>query len=385
MSGSDGIARQGVLAGIKIIELAGIGPGPFAAMMLADHGAEVIRIERPDARWKFRNIMHRSRRSVIVDLKRAEGIEVVKRLVETADGFIEGLRPGVVERLGLGPDTLLKLNPRLAYGRVTGWGQDGPLAQAAGHDLNYIGLTGALHMMGKADRPPPVPLNLIGDFGGGGMLLAFGMVSAILAARATGRGQVIDAAMTEGVSLLMSMYYGEGASADWPGERGHNMLGGAAPFYDSYETADGQFISLACIEPQFYAQMLERTGLSDDPDLTDQLDRSKWPSGKAKLAAVFKTRTRDEWCDVMEGSDACFAPVLAVREAHLHPHNQARGTFVEAFGLHQPAPAPRFSESGTRAPTLDERGADTDAVLAEAGFPVHEVERLREIGILGDQ
>jgi alpha-methylacyl-CoA racemase len=379
---TDNCAGTGVLAGLKIVELAGIGPGPFAAMMLADHGADVIRVERPDARWQFRNVMHRSRRSIIVDMKTPEGIDVVKRLVATADGFIEGLRPGVAERLGVGPDVLLALNPRLAYGRITGWGQDGPLAQAAGHDLNYIALTGALHLMGRADEKPPVPLNLIGDFGGGGMLLAFGMVSAMLSARTTGRGQVIDAAMAEGAALLMSMYYGEGASPDWPGARGTNMLGGAAPFYDTYETADGKFVAVACIEPQFYALMLEQMGLTGDPDLADQLDRSKWPAAKAKLTAVFRSRSRDEWCAIMEGGDACFAPVLAVREVHLHPHNKARGSFVEVSGVQHPIPAPRFSGSATRTPELGERGADTDEVLADAGFPAEEIARLRTTGAI---
>jgi alpha-methylacyl-CoA racemase len=372
----------GPLAGLRIVEIAGIGPGPFAGMMLADHGADVIRVERPDARWTHRNVMHRSRRSIVVDLKRPEGAQAVAALARRADGFIEGLRPGVAERLGLGPEVLLAANPRLVYGRITGWGQDGPLAQAAGHDLNYIALSGALGLMGRRGEKPPVPLNLIGDFGGGGMLLAFGMLSAILAAQRTGRGQVVDAAMSEGAALLMSMFYGEGASPDWPGARGDNMLGGAAPFYDVYETADGEFVALSCIEPQFYAELLRITGLMDDPALRDQMDRRAWPQAKARLAAVFKTKTREEWRASLEGSDACFAPVLSVGEAPRHPHNEARRAFVDAFGLMQPAPAPRYSESTTSAPRLPETGADTDDLLGEAGYSPQEILALRQAGVV---
>jgi alpha-methylacyl-CoA racemase len=373
---------SGPLEGLRIVEVAGIGPGPFAGMMLADHGAEVIRVERPDARWTHRNVLHRSRRSIVIDLKRADGVEVLKALVARADGFIEGLRPGVAERLGFGPEELLALRPRLVYGRITGWGQDGPLAQAAGHDLNYVALSGALDLMGRAGEKPPVPLNLIGDFGGGGMLLAFGMLSALLAAQRTRRGQVVDAAMTEGAALLMSMFYGEGASSEWPGVRGSNMLGGAAPFYDTYETAEGGFIALSCIEPQFYAEMLRLVGLADDADLADQLDRNTWPAAKAKLAAAFKTRTREEWRALLEGTDACFAPVLSIAEAPDHPQNLARGAFVEAFGLVQPAPAPHYSESVTRTPDLPAVGADTDALLREAGYAPAEIAALYEFGVV---
>jgi alpha-methylacyl-CoA racemase len=362
--------------------MAGIGPGPFAGMMLADHGADVIRVERPDAPWPFRNVLHRSRRSIIVDLKKPEGVAVIETLSRNADGLIEGLRPGVMERFGLGPDQLLAVNPRLVYGRITGWGQHGPLAHAAGHDLNYVALSGALHLIGQADSKPPVPLNLIGDFGGGGMLLAFGMLSAILAARTTGRGQVVDAAMTEGAALLMSMFYSEGATTDWPGERGTNLLGGAAPFYDTYETADGGFIALSCIEPQFYAEMLRRTGLAEDPLFREQMERDAWPLAKARLAEVFKSRSRAEWCAIMEGSDACFAPVLSLEEAPHHPHNQAREAFVEAFGCVQPAPAPRYSESRRRAPSLSQSGADTDSVLREAGYTLQDIETLRRTGVV---
>jgi alpha-methylacyl-CoA racemase len=376
----------GPLAGLRIIELAGIGPVPFAGMMLADHGADVVRIERPDRPTTYRNVMHRSRRSVLVDLKRAEGVAVVRRLCAQADGLIEGMRPGVMERLGLGPDLLLGDNPRLVYGRMTGWGQDGPMAQAAGHDLNYIALSGALYMMGRKEEKPPVPLNLVGDFGGGGMLLAFGMVSAILAAQTTGRGQVVDAAMSEGSALLMSLFYSEGQTPTWPGDRGSNMLGGAAPFYDTYETADGGFVALSCIEPQFYAQMLRRVGLSEDPDLADQLDRSRWPAAKEKLAAAFRGKTREEWCVLMEGSDACFAPVLSLAEAPRHAHNLARGSFLEAFGRIQPAPAPRFLASGARRPDLPMLGAHTDAVLGEAGYSAQEIAALHASGtVLGSE
>jgi alpha-methylacyl-CoA racemase len=370
------------LHGLRIIEMAGIGPGPFAGMMLADHGAEVIRVERADAPWRFNNVLHRSRRSITVNLKRPEGVAIVAKLCCQADGLIEGLRPGVMERLGLGPDKLRAANPRLVYGRVTGWGQDGPLAQTAGHDLSYIALSGALDLMGRAGERPPVPLNLIGDFGGGGMLLAFGMLSAIFAARNTGNGQVVDAAMTEGAALLMSMFYGEGQTPEWPGQRGTNMLGGAAPFYDIYETADGGFIALSCIEPKFYAEMLQKTGLTDDPDFQDQMNRAFWPAAKVKLTTLFKNRTRDEWCAVLEGTDACFAPVLSIKEAPAHPHNQARGSFVEAFGRVQPAPAPRYSTSHTIRPVLPAAGADTDAVLTEAGYGPQEIAALRKAGVV---
>lgn len=369
----------GPLAGIRIVELAGIGPGPFTAMMLADHGAEVIRVERPGATGTP-DIQQRSRRSIMVDLKQPEGIQVVLDLCLNADGLIEGLRPGVTERLGLGPDALLALNPRLVYGRITGWGQDGPLSQAAGHDLNYIALSGALYPMGRADEKPPVPLNLIGDFGGGGMLLAFGMLSAIISARTTGKGQVVDAAMSEGAALLAGMFFNPGRFVGVDAPRGHNLLGGASHYYDTYETADGGFIAVGAIETQFYAEFLERLGLKDDPAFHPQADPAKWPAAKEKIAALFKTQTRDHWCKLLEGTDACFAPVLSPKEAPDHPHNTAREAFVEAFGIVQPAPAPRYSASTTRAPELRKVGADTEALLREAGYAEDRIARLIESG-----
>lgn len=369
----------GPLAGVRIVELAGIGPGPFTAMMLADHGAEVIRVERPGATGTP-DINQRSRRSIMVDLKQPDGIQVVLDLCRNADGLIEGLRPGVTERLGLGPDVLLALNPKLVYGRITGWGQDGPLAQAAGHDLNYIALSGALHPMGRGGEKPPVPLNLVGDFGGGGMLLAFGMLAAIISARSTGQGQVVDAAMTEGAALLASMFFNPGKLAGVDAPRGHNLLGGAAHFYDTYETVDGEFITVGAIEPQFYAELLHRIGLNDDPAFQPQSDPATWPAAKAKIEALFKTQTRDHWCKILEGTDACFAPVLSPKEAPAHPHNQARGAFVKAFGLSQPAPAPRYSVSATRAPELRKVGADTETLLREAGYGEDRITRLIETG-----
>lgn len=377
-------AGKGPLAGLRIVELAGIGPGPFAAMMLADHGAEVIRIDRPGPPLSGRvDILNRSRRSIIVDLKRAEGRAIALALCAGADGFIEGLRPGVAERLGLGPDVLLGRNPGLVYGRITGWGQSGPLAQAAGHDLNYVALSGALEPMADADGRPPVPLNLIGDFGGGGMLLAFGMLAAMLAVRGGAPGQIVDAAMTEGAALLAAMFFNPGTMAGMGAALGQNMLAGAAPFYGLYETADGGFVSLAAIEPPFRALLLERTGLAGDPLFARPMDKATWPAGRAKLAAAIKRCTRAEWCAALEGSDACFAPVLSRAEAPAHPHHVARGSFVEAFGLVQPAPAPRYSESITTPPHLPAPGADTDALLTETGHDAATIARLRREGVVG--
>lgn len=335
----------GPLTGIRIVEMAGIGPGPFAGMMLADHGAEVIRIERAGAKdpRAARDPLLRSRTTIALDLKSPEGIAAVRDLVRSADGLIEGFRPGVMERLGLGPNVLLADNPRLVYGRMTGWGQTGPLAPAAGHDINYIALSGALHAFGHAGERPTPPINMVGDFGGGAMMLAFGMLAALLHVQRGGEGQVVDCAMTDGSALLMAMIWGFRAQGMWGGARGENLLDTGAHFYDSYETADGKYVSIGSIEPQFYALLRDKAGLVEDADFDAQLDPRRWPALKAKLAALFRTRTRDEWCALMEGTDICFAPVLDFDEAVAHPHNVARGTFVEAGGVVQPAPAPRYS------------------------------------------
>ncbi|MFZ6658044.1 CaiB/BaiF CoA transferase family protein [Undibacterium sp. TJN19] len=344
---------SGPLKGIRVIEMVGLGPCPFAAMMLADMGAEVIRIHRklaagasnpfPMLGTKY-DVMARGRRSLALDLKQTEAKAVLLDLVEHADILLEGFRPGVMERLGLGPDICLQRNPRLVYGRITGWGQEGPLSQAAGHDLNYIALSGMLHAMGRADAPPAPPLNLVGDFGGGAMMLAFGVVCAALEARSSGKGQVVDAAMVDGSALLGAMIYGFRAFGAWTDERAANMLDGGAHFYDTYICADGKFISVGAIEPQFYALLLQRAEITD-PAFAAQMDAGKWPELKTKLTALFKTRTRQQWCDVMEGSDICFAPVLDMAEAPLHPHNQARENFMSVEGVVQPAPAPRFSRT----------------------------------------
>jgi alpha-methylacyl-CoA racemase len=333
----------GPLNGLRIVEIAGIGPGPFAAMMLADHGAEVIRVERPGAAYDPCDPLLRSRTSVALDLKSEDGVAALRRLCRTADGLIEGFRPGVMERLGLGPDVLLADNPRLVYGRMTGWGQDGPYASAAGHDINYIALSGPLGAIGRAGERPTPPINLVGDFGGGGMMLAFGMLAALLAVRGGGEGQVIDCAMTDGSALLMAMMWGFRAQGTWREERGVNVLDTGAPFYDTYETADGGHIAIGAIEPQFYVILRARLGVADDPLFDAQNDEAAWPRQRARLEAIFKGRTRAEWCDLLEGSDACFAPVLTMSECIAHPHNAARRTFIEVAGVAQPAPAPRYS------------------------------------------
>jgi alpha-methylacyl-CoA racemase len=379
----DQILARALLEGLRIIEIGGVGPGPFAGMMLADHGAEVIRVDRPRAPSAYRDPLARSRRSVVIDLKRPEGVEAVYSLAMTADAFIEGFRPGVMERIGLGPDRLCSENPRLVYGRMTGWGQTGPLAKAAGHDLVYLAISGALHSMGRPGEKPPVPLNIVGDFGAGGMLLAFGMVSALLAVQRTGRGDVIDAAISDGAALLMSMFFGNGPGVEWRGARGTHMLTGAAPFYDTYETREGGYVAVAAIEPQFYAILLELLGLAGDADLQHQMDMARWPAAKAKLAAHFLTRTRDEWCDLLEGTDACFAPVLSLDEAPLHPHNRARATFIQVHGMLQPAPAPRYSSVGNPEPQTDEGDGYTDKLLREAGFSEERLLMLKRSGVLG--
>lgn len=340
----------GVLEGITVLELAGIGPAPFCGMMLADHGARVIRIERPGGIGRFtefaaKDVLNRNRETVTLDLKQPEGVARVLELARGADALIEGNRPGVIERLGLGPDVLLAENPRLVVGRMTGWGQDGPKAHIAGHDINYIALTGALHSYGPKDGKPMFPVNAIGDYAGGGMFLAFGVVSAILSARTTGKGQVIDCAMIDGAAMISAQTYALLAAGMWADERGVNLLDGAAPYYDTYETADGKHVAVGSIEPQFYALLLDVLGFAEDPDFADQNDRKCWPAAKRKLEAAFKTKTRDEWCALMEATDICFAPVLSLTEAPQHLHNKERGTFVEVGGVVQPAPAPRFSET----------------------------------------
>ena len=369
----------GPLKGIRIIELAGIGPGPFAGMMLADHGAEVIRVDRPGARIDARDPLLRGRRVIGVDLKSAEGRARVLDLVTSADALFEGFRPGVTERLGLGPAECHAVNPALVYGRMTGWGQFGPYANAAGHDINYIALAGALHGYGRAGEKPTPPINMVGDFGGGGMMLAFGMVAALLHAKTTGQGQVIDCAMTDGAAALMAMIWGFRANGIWKDERGVNLLDTGAHMYDTYECADGKWISIGSLEPQFYALLLEKTGLKDDPAFGSPMDAAQWPALKERLTALFKTRSRDEWCADMEMTDVCFAPVLSMSEAPHHPHNAARGTFVEADGVMQPAPTPRFSATVSDAPRMT-KTADTDAILAELGYDANKIDALKAAG-----
>ncbi|MFQ5696987.1 MAG: CaiB/BaiF CoA transferase family protein [Myxococcota bacterium] len=374
----------GPLTGIRVIELQGIGPGPFCGMMLADMGAEILRIDRASSvpsqppEGRRADILGRGRRSVAVDLKRADGVETVLRLVERADVIYEGFRPGVAERLGVGPQVCLERNPRIVYGRMTGWGQEGPLAQAAGHDINYIALSGALHAIGRAGERPVPPLNLVGDFGGGGMLLAYGIVCALVERATSGRGQVVDAAMVDGSAALMAIIYGMASLGLWRDERGVNLLDTGAHFYDTYETRDGKYVSIGSIEPQFYALLLQLTGLEGE-DLPRQNDRTAWPAMHERLAEIFRTKTRDEWCEIMEGTDVCFAPVLSLSEAPQSAHARARNTFREIDGVIQPAPAPRFSR--TR-PELDRPpaypGEHTEPALLEWGFEPHEIERLRE-------
>ncbi|PRD64512.1 CaiB/BaiF CoA transferase family protein [Malikia granosa] len=380
---------MGPLQGIKIIEFAALGPAPMGSMLLADLGAEVLRIERKAGAGSrpgaglfdpALDILNRNRRVVALDLKQPEAIETVLRLTEGADALIEGFRPGVMERLGLGPEVCLARNPRLVYGRMTGWGQSGTLAHAAGHDINYLSLSGALHAIGEAGRKPVVPLNLVADGGGGAMLLALGVLAGLLEARGSGRGQVVDAAMTDGAALLMSMMYTLKAMGQWQVERGSNLLDGGAHFYDTYPCRDGRWISVGAIEPQFYALLLQKTGISD-PDFDAQWDRSRWPRLKAKLAQVIATRTRDEWCAIFDGTDACVAPVLDMDEAPRHPHNRSRHTFTEVGGVVQPAAAPRFSRTPPAPPTPPRTASDPQ-VLLDWGFGTDELAALRQQGVL---
>ena len=370
---------KGPLHGVRVIEMAGLAPGPFAAMMLADMGATVLRIDRPDPapramaqRFYFTD---RNRRSIAVDLKSAAGIALVKRLVERSDALIEGFRPGVMERLGLGPDACLATNPKLVYGRMTGWGQDGPLAQAPGHDINYIALAGALDAIGPADGAPVTPLNLVGDFGGGGMYLAFGIACGLIEAARSGKGQVVDAAMVDGAASLMTYFFSFLAGGKWAG-RGRSVTGGASPFYAVYETRDGRYVSVGSAEPKFYAELLRHTGLAS-AGLPDRNDPANWPQIRARLEQVFRTRSRDEWCALLETSEVCFAPVLTMLEAASHPHNKARGTFIEVDGMVQPAPAPRFSRTPSAVPQAGtEPGVDLHAALDGWGLERDEIAAL---------
>jgi alpha-methylacyl-CoA racemase len=377
---------RGPLAGVRIVELGGIGPGPFCCMLLADLGADVIRIDRPpghdggapiDARF---DLLNRGRRSALMDLKKPEAVAAVLRLVREADALIEGFRPGVAERLGLGPEACHAVNPRLVYGRMTGWGQDGPLAQAPGHDIDYISLTGVLHSVGRAGEAPAIPLNLAGDFGGGSLYLALGVVSAILECRGSGRGQVVDAAMVDGSASLMTLIYGMHAAGYWHDERGSNRLDSGAPFYNVYETKDGKYVGIGANERRFYRSALEVLGLQE-ADLPEQHDRSGWPVLRERFAAVFRTRTREEWVALAAGTQSCIAPVLSLAEAPQHPHLRARATFVEVDGVVQPAPAPRFS----RTPGAIQRpparpGEHTDEVLRDWGFSAAQLEALHAAG-----
>ena len=375
---------MGPLKGIRVVEIAGIGPGPFAAMMLADLGADVVRVDRADRvrdeipDTPHFDVLNRGRRSVGVDLKHPDGVETVLRLVESADGLIEGFRPGVAERLGIGPEECLDRNPRLVYGRMTGWGQDGPYASMAGHDINYIALSGVLGAIGREGEAPVPPVNLAGDFGGGGMLLALGMLAGMLEARTSGQGQVVDASMVEGSALLITMIYGMHALGAW-GSRGTNLLDTGAWFYDVYECADGEYISLGSLEPQFFAEMVEKLGI--DAQGIDQNDRSTWPEMRVRITEAVKAKTRDEWCEILDGSDVCFAPVLSLAEAPEHPHNAARGTFVEVGGIPQPGPAPRFSRTRPQvARPAPHPGEHTAEALADWGFDAAGVAALQESG-----
>ncbi|WP_225446960.1 CaiB/BaiF CoA-transferase family protein [Streptacidiphilus sp. PB12-B1b] len=377
----------GPLAGLTVVELGGLGPGPFAGMLLADLGAEVVRVDRPveAGRPSIFPVLHRGRRSVALDLKHPQGAQAALRLIDRADAVLEGFRPGVAERLGLGPETCLARRPRLVYGRMTGWGQDGPLAPQPGHDINYIALTGALHAIGPADGDPVVPLNLLGDFGGGGMLLAFGMVSALLRVARGGAGQVVDAAMTDGSALLMAMAYGFLGQGVWQDRRGVNLLDGGAPFYGVYRCADGGHVALGALEPQFYAALVDGLGLAGDADFADQGDQERWPAMRAKLTAAFAAADRDHWTGHFAGTPACVTPVLTMAEAPLDPHNRARGTFrTGSGGAAEPAPAPRFSGSPAPDPAAAPIvGADTDRLLRAAGLTADLIAELRREGVAG--
>lgn len=370
---------MGPLSGIRIIEMAGIGPGPFCAMMLSDMGAEVIRVDRLSHKGSGHeaNVLNRGRKSIALDLKNPAAVEATLKLIDKADGLIEGFRPGVMERLGLGPEVCFERNPGLVYGRMTGWGQSGPLAQTAGHDINYISIGGALGAMGYSDRPPSPPLNLVGDFGGGAMYLLTGMLAALIEKGKSGKGQVVDAAMTDGTASLLSPFYGLMAMGMWTTDRFSNKLDGGAHYYGSYECSDGKYISIGSIEPQFYALLLEKCGITD-PAFAAQQDQSQWPNLREKLVSLFKTKPQAAWCELMEGTDVCFAPVLDLAEAPDHPHNKARDTFIELNGVTQPAPAPRFSRTqGKVQSPAAIAGEHTMAILDSWGFTEKEIEALK--------
>lgn len=372
---------SGPLAGLKVVEMAGLGPAPFCAMMLADMGAEVIRIEKPVKAEAVDNsrvqVLNRGRRSLAIDMRAEGATETVLALIAKADILIEGFRPGVMERMGLGPEVYLARNPKLVYGRMTGWGQFGPLAHAAGHDINYIAIAGALHAIGRAGEKPVVPLNYVGDFGGGGMLLGFGVLCALTEARSSGKGQVVDAAMTDGTALLSAMMYGFKAAGAWNNERGDNLLDGGAHFYDTYRCADGKFIAIGAIEPQFYSLLLKLCNITD-PAFHTQRDKAAWAPLKERMSALFMTQTRQQWCALLEGTDACFAPVLDWDEAAEHPHNIERETFIRVDGVLQPAPAPRFSRSVPPTPSAPRpSGADSEAILADWGIDNERIEALK--------
>ena len=373
---------MGPLKGLKIIEMAGIGPGPFCGMVLADLGAELIRVDRASAigTGSKREPSNRGKKSIAIDLKSKEGVEIVLKLVETADAIFEGFRPGVMERLGLGPNVCLERNERIVFGRMTGWGQEGPLAKSAGHDINYISLSGALAAIGRPGSPPVPPLNLIGDFGGGGMLLALGLVAGLLESKESKKGQVVDAAMTDGSALLMTMIYSMQSSGLWKNSLGSNLLDGGSHFYDTYECKDGKFISIGSIEPQFY-ELLCKIAELDDSVFSNQMDRQFWPEQKKVIKEIFLNKTREEWCALMEGTDVCFAPVLNMAEAPLHPHNIERKTFIELEGVTQPAPAPRFSRTNPEivsSPSLV--GEHTDEVLKAIGLNEEDINSLKTSG-----
>ncbi len=375
---------MGPLAGIKVIEMAAIGPGPFCSMMLADMGAEVIRIDRLNQKGSGHrgNVLYRGRKSIAVDLKHPEGAKTTLELIDQADVLVEGFRPGVMERLGLGPEVCLERNPGLVFGRMTGWGQEGPLSQAAGHDINYISVAGALGAMGYSDRPPAPPLNLIGDFGGGAMYLLTGILAALVERSSSGKGQVIDAAMTDGTASLLSPFFGLMSMGMWTTDRYSNRLDGGAYYYGSYECKDGKHISIGSLEPQFYALLLEKCEITDE-SFEEQLDPAAWPIKREKMKAIFMTKTREEWCNIMEGTDVCFAPVLNLDEAPDHPHNKARNTYVDFEGITQPAPAPRFSRTqGTIKSSSALVGEHTDEILASWGFSTEQIDELKATGAI---